>query len=813
MKHLSLDGVWRIKLPGRARPVQAIVPGCLHSDLMEAGILKDPAYRDNLAAGRVVMEPCATYSREFMLNAIGDDGRVYLCFRGLDTFATISVNDTFVAKTNDMFRRWRFDITPIVHSGMNTVSVSFESPAAAMDAADAASHLPSDLQPEGEPGFMYVRKRRCDFGAPGIPQVTTAGIWQDARIEFATGAVIDSTLLSQRVEGDTAFIDIDASATFFTTPDKPELLVRAITRGTVVAETRAPTSPSGGHITLAIPNARLWWPCGMGEQPLYEINVNLVSGGEILDFSSRRIGIRRFEIAEDDVGDGVRVFRIIVNGRRMLVRGSTWRTPDIFVSRPGRVEYARLVKAAALAGVNMLRVPGYGTIEKDYFYDLCDEYGVCVWQDFMFSDSAYPVHDDTFVQTVSEEASETVQRLSSHACLALWCGGDRISGHVAPASGAGDKAAPLMSRKDYDRMFNGILPDIVSRLAPGTPYIPDSIAEGLIAVADPSATTTAAPASFVTSFGFDTLPSRRRLSDALLPEDMDFASPVLLAHAPKDRLDAVLASSRSLFGETPDFNDSLILGQLSQAISCKALFDRWRRMGPRFGGAFLSSLSDCWPGIDQASLDAGGAWRCLHHFMRRFYANLAVTAVPSVKNGTLDVFVHNDSASPITGRISWHMVDTAGRVWREAGREITVPPGGPRHLGVIKLGDILAKVGQRKLLVFLRLVAQDGFVFASECVRFAKPKDLMLEDPVIRHEARKHDDHSYDVVIDAQKPTPWCWVEFPPCAARCDDNFFPLLPGKPVRIRVTPIENFTLPDFLRALRVRSIRDAMAQARA
>ena len=778
---------------------------------MEAGILKDPAYRDNIAAGRVGVEPCATYSREFVLNNVGESGRVYLSFRGLDTFATISVNEAVVGKTNDMFHRWRFDITSFVHAGMNKVSVAFDSPVSAMEAGDSARHLETGSPQDGHPGFMYVRKRKCDFGAPSIPSMPTVGIWQDVRVEFADRAVIDNTLLSQRMEGGTAIIDIDVSATFFAELPNPELVAHALTRGSVVAETRAPATRTGGHITLAIPDARVWWPCGMGEQPLYEICVDIASGGETIDFASRRIGIRSFEVAERDVGDGNRVFRVIANGRDMLVRGSTWQTPDILASRPGRVEYARLVKSAALAGVNMLRVPGYGTIEKDYFYDLCDEYGVCVWQDFMFSDAAYPVHDENFVKKISDEASEVVQRLSTHACLALWCGGDRLLAHVADESASdGAASSAKMSRNDYDRMFEGILPDIVSRLAPGTPYIPEAIADGLRAAADPTAATTAAPASFVTSFGFDTLPSRRRLSDALLPEDMDFASPVLLAHAPKDRLDAILDSSKSLFGEAASFDDALILAQLSQAISCKALFDRWRRMGPRFGGAFLSRLSDCWPSIDQASLDAGGAWRCLHHFMRRFYANLAVTAVPSVKNGTLDVFVHNDSASPITGRISWHMVDTAGRVWREAGREITVPPGGPRHLGVIKLGDILAKVGPRKLLVFLRLVAQDGFVFASDCVRFAKPKDLLLEDPLTRHEARKHDDHSYDVVIDAQKPTPWCWIEFPPCAARCDDNFFPLLPGKPVRIRVTPIDNFTLPDFLRALRVRSVFDAMVR---
>lgn len=811
MKHLSLDGAWRLKVPGRTRPMHAVVPGCLHSDLMEAGVLKDPSYRDNIDAGRVEVDTRATYSRDFVLNPINEHARIYLCLRGIDTIASVSVNGVLVARTDDMFRRWRFDITSIVHGGMNNLTVDFESPDGIMDAADKASHLEAGSPPDGRPGFMHIRKRRLDFGAPGTPTVPTVGIWQGVRIEFASGAVIEDARFAQRLEVDAAIVDVDVDVTFLTEIEKPEFVVRALHRGEAVAETRAPASQGRQHLSIAIPDARPWWPTGMGEQPLYEITVELVSGGEVIDFAARRIGVRHFEVAEEDAGDGTHVFRILVNGRPMLVRGSTWKTPDLFVSRPGRVEYARLVKAAALAGVNMLRVPGYGTIEKDFFYDLCDEYGVCVWQDFMFSDAAYPINDEAFVKTVSDEAEETVQRLSTHACLALWCGGDRLAGHVADENSV-DGSAPSgkMSRADYDRVFNGLLPGIVKRLAPGTPYIQDSAASGLLAQADPSATSTAAPASFVTSFGFNALPSVRRLADSLLPEDMDFAAPAFMAHAPHDRLDAALAAATSLFGEPADFNDALVLSQLAQALSCKTLFERWRRMGRKFGGGFLSCLSDSWPGVDQASLDAGGAWRCLHFFMRRFYANLLVTAVPSLKNGTLDVFVHNDSASPFTGHISWHIVDTSGRVWREAGRDISVPPGGPRHLGVIKLGDILSKVGPRRLLVFLRLVAQDGFVFASECVRFTKPKDLALEDPQLRHEARKHDDHSFDVVVDALKPTPWCWIEFPPCAARSDNNFFHILPGKPVKLRVTPIDNFTLPDFLRALRVRSIFDAMSR---
>ncbi len=810
MKHLSLDGAWRLKLPGRSRPVPASVPGCVHTDLMAAGLLRDPLYRDNIAAGRVAIDGPATYVREFTLNPIPKKGRIFLLFQGLDTLASVQVNGQAVGRAENMFRQWRFDITRAVRAGSNTLSVSFDPPLPRMEKADRLHPLECATRP-GEPaGRTHVRKRHASFGSDYAPCLPPMGIWRSVLIEFATDARILSVIPAQIHDGKKISLNLDISCEMFAHAEDLNVAARVIYRGLTVADGTVHV-PADGHVSLLLPvrNAQLWWPNGMGEQPLYELQIELLAGRRQIDFLSRRIGFRTYRV-ETAVSDGKPLFRLFINGERLLVRGANWNTPDLFESRPTRVEYARFIKAANVGNLNLLRVTGDGTYEKDYFYDLCDEYGICVWQDFMFSNAAYPVADTAFLQNVQGEFEEVIPRLAPHACLAIWCGGDRLLGHVA-AEGAG--AGAKMPHADYQALFGRILPDCLSRLSPDTPYVQDSTGPGLAAIDSIGRDRRAYGrdcAAFYTSFGFPSLPSPASYSAFLLPEDRDLASPVLATHATRPGgLASVTKMMQSLFRPPRDFPSAAILSQLQQGIAYKTLVEHWRRQGPRFSGAIFSLLNESWPGLSESSLDYGGNWKCLHYFARHFFGSLLVTGVPNVKSGTVEVFVHNDSAAPFSGKVRWRLIDTSGHVWREREKAIEISPGGPRRLGTLRLGDLLAKLGPEKLLVWLRLVADDGYSPSTDCVRFALPRALALEDPGITADFRQWDEHCFAVTLHAARPALWCWLDFPPCPTKFDENFVCLAPGQPTRIRATPLDHCKLADFRKGLRIHSLYDTYA----
>ena len=782
MKHLSLDGNWRLKIPGRKRPLPATVPGCVHTDLMSFGLLKDPIYRDNIAADRVSFADEAVYEREFSLNPIPENEHIYLSFLGLDTLATITVNNTVVAKPDNMLRPWRIDITNVAKAGRNSLSVAFK---------------PS---PSDDPA--RIRKRKIDFGSDYSPCIPTEGIWRSVFVEFANCARILYAVSKQEQAKDSIFISLDLAADIFGPVSNLNFYARAVYKGLTVAEGVAPTDADGkANIRLEIRNAQRWWPNGMGDQPLYEFQVELVDGRKSLDYVTRRVGLRTFRL-ERDSGK----FRFFVNDKPMLIRGANWTTPDIFPSRPTRVEYARLVKAANVANLNMLRVTGDGIYEQEYFYDLCDEYGICVWQDFMFSDMAYPLGDPDFLANIRGEAEEALLRLSRHTCLAIWCGGDTVASHFL-SENDGVKTHDAA----YDAVFNKLLPELVTRLSPDTPYIPDAAdADGVAAVRDIGHDKRAysrTPAPFYTAFGFPSLPEMKRFEAFSLPEDINPASDVFKAHITRaSGIKPVNDLMLSLFKPPKDFPSYIALSQLQQGIVSKTLVEHWRRLGDAFGGSFYTRLNDCWPGLSESSLDSEGHWKALHYFARKFYGNILVTGVPNAKNGTVEVFVHNNAPAKFTGKIKWRILDTGGHLWREMEKPIVIDGNTVIRLGMLKLTDLLQKVGPERLLVWLRLLAEDGYSPSSDCIRFAIPKNIALEDPHITAEIRQWDDHCYAVTLNTDKPALWCWLDFEPCAAKFDENFICIAPGQPVRIRVTPVDHFKLADFRKGLKIRTLYD-------
>jgi beta-mannosidase len=831
MKLIDLNGSWRVRAVSKKKWVAASVPGSIHTDLMAAGLIPDPFLRDHEADLQWIGRESWVYEREFDTPRCSPEADVVLRCDGLDTLATVMVNGEVVGHADNMHRGWRFDLRGRLREDVNTLTIRFDSPLDYL-AQRQAAHALSDGPGVGEPaGRGWIRKMACQFGWDWAPSLVTCGIWRGIGIEVCEDARIQSVEVRQ-IHGADGSVALDVAACAARAPGAPAGLAlgaRLMYKGTFVTEARTLLPDDGrARFHLKVRNAQRWWPNGLGEQPLYELAVDLTgpAGRKPIDTWVRRIGLRTLRLDRTPDGQGGERFQFVVNGLPFFAKGATWVPPDALVTRPTRVEYARLAKAVSVGNMNMLRVWGGGIYEQDWFYDLCDEYGICVWQDFMFACPAYPVFDAAWLENVRAEAEHNIVRLRHHACLALWCGNNGIG--PGPAGEA--PADCQMSCGGDARLFDDLLPALTAALDPDRDYWPgrsrgslpgaradagdprsgEAHLESVWGGGAPVVACRPGPHRFCSASGLPSFPEPRVVKAFTQEAACDLASPLLRHHQRcaqgDERIRECIAAT---FPVAADPEDSIWLSQIQQGYALKVAVEHWRRARPHVMGALYWQLNDCWPAVSGSSLDYEGNWKALHYFARKFFAPILVSAVADPATGVLEVFVHNDLRQTFKGTVQWRVGDTQGRLMRETGCALTIAPGSVRRLGVIKLGDLLEKLTPQRLVVWLSIVADDGYVLSSNCTIFAPPKEMQIVDPGIQVEIRPWDDHCYAVTLTAERPAFWSWIELRDCHAKYDDNFVHLSPHLPMRIRVTPMRNMRIDEFREALRVRSMWNLQA----
>ena len=472
MERFNLNGAWTLHGPEPYGAVSASVPGCVHLDLLAAGLLSDLNYRDNEKEQLFIGETDWAFRREFEVTPeLLAHECVLLRCAGLDTLATVRCNDLIVGFTDNMFREWEFDVKPFLLPGLNFLEVSFAAP------------MPYLRQMEADKGRLYawsigehrlnsgawLRKEPCNFGWDWGPKTVTSGIWRTIElIAFDTARLDDVRILQDHSTAGQVVVTVEGTV---------ELL------GDAALNARIALSFDGGEVAqadvevvdgrfsaaLVVEQPQLWWTNGLGAQPLYIVYVGLHANGHELDAQTKRIGLRTLTLERhDDEWGGS--FHFAINGVPFFAKGADWIPADPFSARVGRDQYAPLLQAAVDAHMNMLRAWGGGVYEDDSFFDLCDELGLAVWQDFMFACGTYPVTDAEFMDNVRAEARDNVRRLRHHASLALWCGNNELEqGLVGP-----EWTATTMSWVDYGKLFDELLPEVVAAEDPQRTYWPAS---------------------------------------------------------------------------------------------------------------------------------------------------------------------------------------------------------------------------------------------------------------------------------------------------------------------------------------------------
>jgi beta-mannosidase len=645
----------------------ATVPGCVHTDLLAAGRIPDPYLDRNEQELAWIGRAGWLYRTTFDWTPGGD--RTDLVCAGLDTVATIMVNDVELGHTANMHRSYRFNLAPVVRPGRNTLSIRFDS--AYAYAEDLRARLGERPNAYPEP-FNFIRKMACNFGWDWGPTLVTAGIWQPIGLHTWSTARLTSVRPHANMDGElTVHVELERA-------DQQPVTVIASIAGQQVRDTVSPGLTSA-VLRLRVSDVKQWWPRGYGEPHCYDLEISLMGETE-LDRWQGRIGFRDVRLDTTPDADGT-PFRLLVNEKPISVRGFNWIPDDCFPHRVSQERYAARLRDAVETGANFLRVWGGGRYESHDFYDLADELGLLVGQDFLFACAAYP-EEEPIAGEVAAEAREQVARLARHPSLVLWMGNnENLWGHADWGW-----AAELDGRTWGAGYYFELLPRIVADLDPTRPYWPGSPYSGRpdLHPNDPAHGTThiwdvwnthdythyaSYRPRFVAEFGFQGPASYATLRRAISDDPLTPTAPGLLHHQKAAGGNEKLA--RGLAGHLPvpeSFDDWHWATQLNQARAMRFGVEHLRALHPLCTGVIVWQLNDCWPVISWSAVDGDGRRKPLWYALRRAFAPRLLTVQPG-----LELVALNDTDEPWHERITVARLDFSGARRAAADLELAVP--------------------------------------------------------------------------------------------------------------------------------------------
>lgn len=800
MRTLPLAAPWQLKQRDPALPladdfaaadgwIPAPVPGTVHEALLAAGRIPDPFHgRDELAV-QWVGEADWLYRCAFELTEAEAAAPAALCFDGLDTVATVWLNGAELLRGDNMFVPRRAAATGLLRAGRNTLRICFESALRRGQALEALHGRRAAWNTD--PSRVYVRKAQYHYGWDWGPCLITAGPWRAVRLELGD-ARIAGLHCPAEVAADLASAELPVQVEL----DAPAAALAGLRvrlrlldpAGATAGEAELPAAPAVEH-RFALSRPALWWPAGHGAQPRYRLVVTLLDGATPVDEGELSLGLRRLRLVHEPVeGEPGTSFFFEVNGRPIFAGGANWIPADRFTPRVGRDTYRRLLAAAAEANMVMLRVWGGGIYEDEAFYELCDELGLLVWQDFMFACGMYPAHD-AFLASVRAEAEAQVRRLRHHACIAIWCGNNEDY-QIAQSARAYDHTLPPEADAAFPArvIYERLLPEVCAALDPARPYWPGSpyggadVFDGTVGdrhVWDvwhgsmaPYQHYDRYEGRFVSEFGMEAAPAAETLRPVLPPGE-DWPQSRTLDHHNKSpdgpkRLAAYLAENlRAADGGLETYSYQT---QLLQAEAVGRAYRLWRRRwrGPgryAVGGALVWQLDDCWPAVSWALVDAALRPKAALYAVRRELAPVAVGLAAA--QGGAAAWAANATPEPVGATLLVRVYSLDGAFEELARREVVVPALGAVELGVFGAADL----GER--VVAARLVA-GGAVLARATLWPEPLKYLELPDPglvVVRQPGER-------VELRCARPAKGVWLAAGD-GVSWEDNGLDLLPDEP----------------------------------
>lgn len=823
LETLDLAGrEWSVAESGTRERLQATVPGSIHTDLLAAGKIQDPFFRDNELKLQWIGEKSWTYQRGFEVSAeFLKHETVLLRCDGLDTLATLRLNGREVATTDNQFRTWEFKVNDFLKPGTNQLEIRFDSVLSRMAALEKSRPLPT----WNHPGASYIRKTPCNFGWDWGPTLVTCGIWRGiSLVGFDTARWDNVLILQDHSQPGRVQLEVKAVA------DPPSLTAPLRTRITLTGPDGKPVATrdcrlATGQVTtlLDVPQPQLWWPAGMGAQPLYTLTCELFDAqNQPLDVSTKRIGLRTLRVVPQS---GEETLHFVANGVPFFAKGANCIPLDLFPARVTREQMRRHIADAVAVNMNSLRFWGGGSYEDDALFDACDEMGICVWLDFKFSCATYPSFDPAFLENVRQEARDNVRRLRHHPSIGLWCGNNEIQFFRGKDHWDKEK----MSEADYYKLFRDTLGEVVRADAPQSDYVTGSPDCGDVHYwgvwhGGKPFEAYGEIHGFLSEFGFQSWPVPQTVAAFTEAADRDSVySPVMRMHERSGRgylgstEDGTIGTNRLLdvvrmyFREPKDFTSTLWLSQITQAYGIEYAAQLWRREMPRSMGCVFWQYNDIWPGTSWASVDSFGRWKALHYRARHFYAPLLVSGTTDAANGTASLWVTSDQLQDTTGTLRWQLTDLTGSPLATGSQPVAIPARKSQLARELKLSEMLGKPTPPASVLLWVALECGGETVSQNLLTFAKPKELELMDPQLKLTVTGSATH-WTATLTATHPALWAWLELTGTEARFSDNFIHLQPGVPVKIEVTTDREMTRDEFVRGLTAQSLFDTFTHSR-
>ena len=810
----SLNGQWQLSQVGNNKLIPAIVPGDVHRDMLRAEELKDPMYRDNERDQMWIGEADWQYQRVFNLDetTLMNHEIVNLRCHGLDTLATITINDIEIAKTDNMFRTYEFDVKSHLKVGENTITITLDAPATFARKMDAErGELAAWVEPMRYNSGAWIRKEPCNFGWDWGPMTTTSGIWRDIELVAYNTARLDNVQILQDHENGQVRLTVNVEAESLSASDlSARIELEFDGRGFMMTE----GALSGSSLTqkMTITNPKLWWVNGMGDQPLYTLRVTLLDGETELDTVEKRIGLRTLNLVtrEDEWGQS---FEFACNGISFFSKGANWIPATPYPGDFRTFDYRPTLQSSVDANMNMIRVWGGGIYEDDHFYEICDELGLAIWQDFIFACGTYPSYDVDFMANVDAEARDNVKRLRHHACIALWCGNNEIEQGMPS-----DEWKASMSWDDYGRLFDDLLPSIVNELDPqasywpGSPHSPTGDREfwenqtcgdtHLWAVwhgKEPFEWYRDRQDRFCSEFGFQSFPEPSTIREVTIPADRNITSHIM-EHFQRSKIgnSTIIHYMLDWFQLPTSFDSMVWLSQILQGMAMKYAIEHWRRNMPRTMGTLYWQLNDMWMGPSWSSLDWKGNWKALHHMARRFFAPLMISGVEDIDAQTVEIYITSDLLKEKSGTVKWTVSDLQGNVLTTGEEAVIIAERSSDCVYTLDVSEQVKSHGVRDILIWIELDV-DGKTVSDNLVLMNRPKHFYLIPPTI-NVSIESDGDTHSVTLRSNVPALYVWLEN--ADSKFSDNFFHLQAGKEYTVQVTSKD-------ISGLVVKSLTDTFA----
>lgn len=753
MRELLIHDGWQMHRSGDKDWITAEVPGSVYGDLLKARRMEDPFWKDNEIEALSLMD--YDYEYETAFDVDGDMlslSEVILRFDGLDTIADITLNGAFLGHADNMHRTWEYSVKELLKEKGNQLKVYFYSPTKYI--AEAFEKAPTLGTEDAMNGFVHIRKAHCMFGWDWGAHLPDAGIWRPVHLLGVDTGRIDSVEVLQYHEKDLVRLDI-----------RPEVLIAGGADADSLELKVAITSPDGDVVyegsvsdSITVTHPKLWWPHGYGEQSLYTVSVDLIKNGEVVvDNWTRRIGLRTITMdrTKDVWGEK---FATCVNGVNIFAMGADYIPEDHLLGRVTKETTRTLLEKAVFANFNSIRVWGGGYYPDDWFFDICDELGLVVWEDFMFACAVYDLTPE-FEANITAEFIDNLKRIRHHASLGLMCGNNEMEQFVKE----GNWVSKDSEVRDYIIMYERILPQIMKEYAPQVFYWPASPSSGG-SFDDPRDENRGdvhywdvwhgnKPFTeyrkfyfrYLSEFGFQSFPSKKTVETFTDDErDMNIFSYIMERHQRNGAANGKIMNYMQQTYRYPcDFETVIYASQLLQADAIRYGVEHFRRNrnDDRCMGAVYWQFNDCWPVASWSSVDYCQRLKALHYYARRFFAPVMISCEEEGMAGSgqelvrlpfdfpksIRLNVTNETMESKSVNVRWQLRDAAAKIIRSEECDITVPALSSVWLDKVSLPDIDIYSNYVSYQALM-----DGKVVSEGTVIFSYPKYFRYEDPSLK---------------------------------------------------------------------------------